>query len=962
MPEWSNGVVSKTIAGTACRGFESLPLRTMSKFLVAASLGFLLLSASAEGQQRFYEPIVRPPGSQYRVHRTRHFEIIFEEGSEAEAWQTVLILEKTLSQAQALSGAARPMWMPVILNNSSDQSNGYVHTHPFRQEIEVPHIKGNRLGTRSRSWIETVAIHELVHAAQAQADGPWGLGKVLHWFAPDAARTLNLSLPPGLNEGAAVYFESTGTKGAGRLNDARFQMHYRAAAASERPWSLSQLMESSRYGFHANRHYVGGASFFAWQYARDQGFFFERMRTLNYRYPFRLTGRDLRHTTGKSLSELLAEFRQETTPPVHQHSQQSHVITGQRGVRHRWPQWLNPSTLVVYRRGPSDTPGLYSIDVKSGAVSLIRTVRLPEDGWFHVADSTLLYSRYVPGRFSTLRSSADVFRYDIARNQETRLTRGARVHMPVQTSSGIWALQNDGQRNTWIRIDEQGNIHKIRERSQADLIQVEPAGDLTAILIRHSGIQGVYLADSDGVLRPWIFVDDGTIREFSWSSDGRYFLFTADKDGITNVYCHDLDLERTVQLTDVLYGAMDPILAEDNQTLVYVDYQHEQYNVVSSRFSPDASPSVSLVSPDEIPDIPSMLQVPEDFTHEPYRLGGRLQPRMILPTGSWSDEGPERRLGVRGGLGIYGSDPLRRITYATEVTVQSKRVWGRAEVRSALGPFLTTVNAYNEPGALVARFRAQDRVIQDITYGEQALGVGMSIALPLRFEENVRNSYARITAGVRSEWTRWFSLNKSPVPYRTSTRQSLAEWEHSTWMDTEILLAAGLQQNRRDVWPNRGTVFGAYTRTDMYRENGPGRTGLYMKLDQYWSPSRRSNTGMLLGASLLTQSSSGVYSNSLVLPRGQEAFLSSGTYVRMEAEILQPLWYIQNGSLNVPAYFKVLYLYGFGQRVLAGNEHRGKWTTGIGLGLQFRLLHYVDLEVRASLNPFDPNQTFLTLM
>ena len=184
MPEWSNGVVSKTIAGTACRGFESLPLRTMSKFLVAASLGFLLLSASAEGQQRFYEPIVRPPGSQYRVHRTRHFEIIFEEGSEAEAWQTVLILEKTLSQAQALSGAARPMWMPVILNNSSDQSNGYVHTHPFRQEIEVPHIKGNRLGTRSRSWIETVAIHELVHAAQAQADGPWGLGKVLHWLLP----------------------------------------------------------------------------------------------------------------------------------------------------------------------------------------------------------------------------------------------------------------------------------------------------------------------------------------------------------------------------------------------------------------------------------------------------------------------------------------------------------------------------------------------------------------------------------------------------------------------------------------------------------------------------------------------------------------------------------------------------------------------------------------------------------
>ena len=124
----------------------------LSKSLIAFTIAFLAPS-SVLGQ--YYEPVVRPLGSKYRVHKTRHFEIIFEEGSEVEAWQTALILERTLPEAQSLSGLAGKMWMPVVLNNSSDRANGYVHTHPFRQEIEVPHIKGNRIGTRSHSWIGT---------------------------------------------------------------------------------------------------------------------------------------------------------------------------------------------------------------------------------------------------------------------------------------------------------------------------------------------------------------------------------------------------------------------------------------------------------------------------------------------------------------------------------------------------------------------------------------------------------------------------------------------------------------------------------------------------------------------------------------------------------------------------------------------------------------------------------------
>ncbi len=936
----------------------------LSKSLIAFTIAFLIPS-SVLGQ--YYEPVVRPLGSKYRVHKTRHFEIIFEEGSEIEAWQTALILERTLPGAQSLSGLAGKMRMPVILNNSNDRANGYVHTHPFRQEIEVPHIKGNRIGTRSDSWIEAVATHELVHATQAQASGPWGLGKVLHWFAPDAARALNLSLPPGLNEGAAVYFENRGTHGAGRLNDARFQMQYRAAAESEHPWSLSQLFESSRYGFHANRHYIGGANFFAWQTSKDQGLFFEKMRIRRYRNPVRSTGLDLRHITGQPLDELVAEFRQETTTALglHRRPRQPDPIAESPGILQRRPQWLDESTLVVYRKGLNETPGLYSLDIETGAAKRIHSVRLPEDAWFSVEDSVILYSRYVPDRFSTLALSADIFKYDLSENRERRLTHGARAHAPVQGPSGIWALQNDGQRNTWIEVDAVGSIRTIRGRSQADLIQIAPTAEATAVLIRHSREQAIYLADSSGVLEPWIFMDDAAIRELSWSSDGRYLLFTAERGEVTNVFCHDLESKRTLQLTDVLYGALDPILSKDNRTLVYVDYQHERYNVVAVEFSLEEGVEVPLTPVSELPEIPSRLELPEDFSHEPYRLKKRLLPRMVLPAGVWSDEAPERRLGLGGGLGIHGSDPLRRLTYAVETTLQAQKLWARAEVSAAFSPLIATIDVYNQPDAPIARVLTQEdgkESIRDITYGEQSMGIGMTLVLPLRFEANVRHSYASILAGVRSEQTRWFSLDENPVPHRRDTRQSLAKWERSTRVDTGILLVVGLQQNTRDVRPNRGTVLGVYGRADVVQERDPRRTGLYMRVNQYWSISRKWNTSMMLGVSLLSQSSAGAYSRSLILPKGHEAFLGKGAHVRVDAEILQPVWYMQDGFLTVSSYFKVLYVYGFVQRVVASPDYRGNWSAGLGMGLQFRLLHYLDMEVRASFNPLDFNKGYFTLM
>ena len=81
--------------------------------------------------------------------------------------------------------------------------------------------------------------------------------------------------------------------------------------------------------------------------------------------------------------------------------------------------------------------------------------------------------------------------------------------------------------------------------------------------------------------------------------------------------------------------------------------------------------------------------------------------------------------------------------------------------------------------------------------------------------------------------------------------------------------------------------------------------------------------------------------------------LESGTFLRYGADVVQPLWFIDNGFLLVPFYAKALYTYGFAESIwrTAHSENRASGggalsAVGAGLGFQFRLFHLLDLDLR----------------
>ncbi len=940
------------------------------RFVLRCGSLFLLLALCIPGAARaqsfpVYEVLYRPPEARYFVLKSRHFDVIFQEDAAQEARETAALLEAERPATQGLVGARRRLRMPVVLNRFNDRSNGFVAPFPFRQEIETVAIKGNLLSARFSSWLWAVGPHELVHAAQADGGRGFGVGAVTRLFAPDLARSFNFMIPAGMSEGAAVYHESRVQPGAGRLHFSLFQMQFRAAMLSERPWSLAQMLEVPAYSRPANRFYIGGSNFFRYLAEQDSARFFRRAMAFHYRFPFLGHGVELWHGAGARPARLHRRFREAVRrqeqarldvlgPLTH-----PQIVGEGPGRSHRRPRWLDDSTLVAYVSGYDVRPGFYRLDARTGRRTRIGHHAITEDFYFsRSADGkALLFARYVPDPLSAAKALGEVFRMDLATGRATALTGGGRVLAPVEAQGRRWGLQNDGPFNRWVEIREDGRLTPLTDFERAAFLSLHPAPDgrTVAVLLNVRGRQGIFRAafDAEGrpALTPWLLFEDASILDADWSADGRYLLFTADPGGIANVYAFDPHADRVLRLTNAAFGALEPSLSPDGRTLAFVHYRHEQYDLAVMPFAPEqaqAVPRERLAAWQGVPWQAWLDDLPETPYEEAevrrYRALPYLKPRMLYPTLYYENldaRGADTDLGLGLGLAAQGADPLRRWAYLAEAFYQHERAWGRLTVlsgRTFLHPF---VALYDVPSTRLAQqVNAQGEVVGTVRVGREERGVAAGVQVPLTLASNVFVSQATVLLRGRLEQERFFDREG----------QTLRAFRSRVRLTPAAVLAYRLQANPRDLIPNTGTVLSAAASVDAWREAGAERRALLARLSQYVPLSLRRHTGLRLQAGLLTQNRSDVFNLDLFLPRGYEdAFLDAGTFARLNLETVQPLWFIDDGLMLLPLYFKALYAYGFAETLfpVEGPLRSKRFSAaGAGLGLQLRFFYLLNFDLR----------------
>ena len=930
----------------------------------------------AQGAGDAYSVTYRPPDVEYTTYPGAHFDLIVQDGVEDTAWRIREALERTREGTADLMGGRLPIHMPVVVDGFSDRSNGFVTPFPFKQEIEAPSLRDDALVARASSWPSIVGPHELVHAAQAEVHSGFGYGSVVRFFAPDVARASNLTAPRGLLEGAAVYRESRIEEGAGRLNAPLFTMKMRAAMLSDDPWSLTQMLAPPAYTQPFNRFYIGGAhAFEAWAGQGDttSTAFYQRATALHSQVPFLGFGIGLWSGLGASpnrISEnLQATLRTEYQQDLNRRRPFTNArrIAGQPGHNYRRPYWLNEDTLVVYLHGYDVRRGFYRVDAETGDRSLIRVQSITEDYTYSLGrDTSALYaSRYVPDPLVPTQNIAEAERVRLRDGAATQITKGGRVFAPVEApNDSLWAVRNDGAFSQWAVIQNQSAKPLTDfERARLKKIAPSPTGNPIAVLLNVNGTQRLYRVDhhrrQQVRLRPWLGLQDAVIYDVSWGPDGRYLLFAADLGETPNVFALDTKKREVRRLTTVKFGALEPTLSPNRETVAFVEYRHERHELARMPFRPQAAPlvdSTRVVWGTEAPRPPARrTQRPETADLDPgrpYEAWRHLAPRMVYPTLAYDPDEADRpgtarfeRLGVGVGVGVAGADPLGRWRYQGNGFWQDGRLWGSATVQTGRWLLRPSLTAYNTPETLPVRLETE-RGLRAAQVGFEERGIALGTQVPIRLQSNVYQSSLSLSLGAEYRQTRYFGSALTVLGENRAAR--LDRWRDRITLFPRGVWGHRVQQNPRDLVPNQGVVVRTRAEIDAWTDGVPASRALISEVDVYLPLSLRTHTGVRLGAGVLFQNAGPVLGTDQFVPRGYEdRSLGAGSYLRIGAEVTQPVWYIDDGSTLIPFYAKALYGYGFGQ-VLTGGAPSGPTysSVGAGIGFQFRLFYALEFDLQ----------------
>lgn len=922
--------------------------------------------------------VYRPSSAEYRYWEGKRFNVIYQEGAPHTARSMKGALQSSWPKVDSLIGPVNADFeTPVIINDYSDRSAAQVRLFPHYQEIGTASRKLPQLVSRPSTWADVVAPHELVHSAHTDVDAGLGLGGLVRPFAPDWARAFNGLYPLGVAEGAAVYLESQVEEEAGRLHSPLFTMKMKAAMLSDDPWSLSQMLNKAAYTRPANRHYVGGAHVFKHLATRGDttsAEFFHEAVTWQNRVPVLGLGAWLGVGAGQFPSQLGDEIRTELRDTYSTELDRRRpftdvtVVSSDRGLYNRRPYWLNDSTLVAHVNGYDVREGLYKIDAQTGERTLIRHQTLPSSRRYTLGrDTTALYTaRYVTDPLVPSQQSAEIERVELSSGAATRLTEDGGAVAPVKGPNGqVYAVKNDGQFTQWGVVD--GDSIRALTSTATTIRRIAPAPQASgpiAVLKTVNGEQQIYRAEwaEKGVpeMEPWIQIENAVIYDLTWGPEGRYLLFTADYPQMPGIFAFDRQAQEVLYLVKRPFAAREPTLSPDRSTLAFASYQDEHYNLVKTAFRPDSAtvlPESDWTLNGTAPTPPAAPEpTVSNSESQPYSAWRHLGPDAVYPTlrespTEWGQYFGSDAEPLAVGLEMAGADPLRRVGHRSALYWEDGRVWGEARIESAQFLLRPSLSAYNR--AVTPS--------DGSTSGLEERGVGLGLRLPITLQSNVYQSSIQFGLETQLRQTRRYG----------GGFDGLTPYSNRLTLEPRLGLRYRVQENRRDIIPNTGLVIGTEGSYDAWTEDmRSGLDGRHKSLRSnvslYLPFLRGSNTGLRLGANVLTQNRSS-FDSELFAPRGYDTLPGGpeGTFLRFDAEVVQPLWYIDDGLTVLPVYLGALSAYGFGQtigQVDSGGWQDAKTSVGAGLGLSVNLFYQFNLKLRAGaayrVGPGDVTATF----
>ncbi|MBI3111531.1 MAG: PD40 domain-containing protein [Ignavibacteriales bacterium] len=582
----------------------------------------ILLLVSA-GRLLAQEDLYPHPELDWFTIETQHFLVHYHNGTERSAREVARIAEEIYKPITDLYQHEPDQKVSFVVIDHDDYSNGAAYFYDNKIEIWAPALDFELRGTHP--WLRDVVTHEFTHIVQIQT--AMKLGRkfpaiYFQWLGYEAERRTDVLygypniivsyplsafvVPSWFAEGVAQYNHPDLTYD---YWDSHRDMILRMYMLDGNPLTWDQMAVFGKTSLGNESSYNAGFSivhYIAETYGVDK---LEGISRALASLPRVTVDGAIEAVLGKSGGALYDEWKKVKTE--HYRASTAHlaatkvegVTIEEEGFGNSYPVFSPDGKTIAYVSNKGEDyfglSSVYRYDPATGIKKKLRggvrsTLSFSPDGRF------LFYSKTSWDNPHWSRLS-DLYRYDLEKEDEERLTHGWRAWNPRLSPDGtkiVFVTGSDGTTNIGVADADGKNfvlVTHFKEGEQVYTPSWSPEGKSIAFGYSHGHKQSVAVCASDGSgFR--ILTARGDARNPVFSSDGQSLYYASDESGIFNLYRHDLQEGVRGQLTSVLGGAFMPAVNKEGD-VVFASYTSSGYKIAFlSKSSPVAEmmPAVQL--------------------------------------------------------------------------------------------------------------------------------------------------------------------------------------------------------------------------------------------------------------------------------------------------------------------------------------------------------------------------------
>jgi hypothetical protein len=531
---------------------------------------------------------------------TDHFRVLFPKGFEQQANRMANTFEHIHAPESKTLGV-KPKKISIILQNQSSVSNAFVTLAPRRSEFyAMPSQNYNFLGTND--WLDLLASHEYRHVVQYQRSIT-GFNKLIYTlFGQQALSAMAfVNTPQWFWEGDAVATETAFThSGRGRIPN--FDLLFRTNFQEGRVFNYSKQYLRS-YKHNIPDHYVLGYHMIS--YLRKKtgdpdiwGKISKRSWDVPF-IPFRFSS-SIRKETGLYVNDLFKEMAADLKKEWEQQSSQLKLTSFERlnpRTTKTYTDYLNPQvledgTVVAMKSGIGDIPQLVVLSENAKEKKIFTPGPINTSGMLSATNYRVVWNEYRFDPRWQVRTYSMIKAYDLEKGKGKTITKRSRFSAAALSPDGnhVATVETNTEYKTRLLILEYntGLIEKQFENPTNDFISMPRFTD------DGNSIVAIRTVGKEKTITRFDITTGKTEDLIPTTSENlghpvpfqQFVLYNSPVSGIDNVYALDTKTNKRFQITSSKYGAYNPVVSKDGQTLYYNEQTKDGMDVVKISFDP----------------------------------------------------------------------------------------------------------------------------------------------------------------------------------------------------------------------------------------------------------------------------------------------------------------------------------------------------------------------------------------